>query len=258
MEAVDLHYTFWAERSKSTLIQTVFLGGVREVCFKSYFLSFVWYMLLLYNDSLSWISGKMNVRGQGSLYKDNRGGSSSFLPCGDNQTGQRDHEHCEGTSQVQCHIRLSCPTACEPTGRFYSWFLVWETCLFFFFSSLQEFLGQQGDQTSQSKGYQPWIFTGRTDAEAEAPILWSPDMKSQLIGQDPDAGKDWGQEEMGAAEDEMVGWHHWLKGHEFEQTPGDSEGQESLACCNSWGRRVRHDLATENNNKYWCILMTPR
>ena len=87
------------------------------------------------------------------------------------------------------------------------------------------------------KGNQPWIFTGRTDAEAEAPTLWPADAKSQLIGKDPDAGKDWRQEEKGAAEDEMVGWHHWLNGHEFEQTPGDTEGQGSLACCSPWGHK---------------------
>ena len=74
------------------------------------------------------------------------------------------------------------------------------------------------------KGNQPWIFIVRTEAEAEGPILWAPDEKSQLIGLDSDAGKDWGQEEKGSAEDEMVGWHHWLNGYEFEQTLGDSEG----------------------------------
>ena len=68
----------------------------------------------------------------------------------------------------------------------------------------------------------------------EAPILWPPDVKSRLIGKDRDAGKDWGQEEKGTREDEMVGWHHWLNGHEFEQAPGDSEGQGSLACCSPW------------------------
>ena len=68
------------------------------------------------------------------------------------------------------------------------------------------------------KGSQPWIFTGKTDAGAESPILWPPDAKSWLIGKDPDAGKDWRQKEKGAAEDEMVGWHHWLNGHESEQT----------------------------------------
>ena len=77
-------------------------------------------------------------------------------------------------------------------------------------------------------------FIGRTDAEA--PIIWPPDMKSQLIGKDPAAGKDWRQEEKEMKEYEMVGWHHWLNGHEFEKIPGDSEGQGSLECCNSWDR----------------------
>ena len=72
------------------------------------------------------------------------------------------------------------------------------------------------------KGNKPWIFLGRTDAEA--PVLWPPDVTSQLIATAPDVGKDWGQEEIRATEDEMVGWHHWFSGHEFEQTPGDGEG----------------------------------
>ena len=80
-----------------------------------------------------------------------------------------------------------------------------------------------------TRGNQHWIFIGRTDAKV--PILWPPDVKSRLIGKDPDARKGWGQEEKGATEDEMVGWHHWLKGHEFEQTRGDSEGWGSLAHC---------------------------
>ena len=74
------------------------------------------------------------------------------------------------------------------------------------------------------KGNQPWIFIERTDAETEAPILWPPDAKTWLIGKDPDAGKDQGQEEKGATEDEMVEWHHWLNGHELEQAPGVGEG----------------------------------
>ena len=77
------------------------------------------------------------------------------------------------------------------------------------------------------KGDQPWIFTGRTVAEAEAPILWPPDAKSWLIRKDPDAGKDWRQEEKVMTEDEIIGWHHWLNGHEFEQASGDGEGQEA-------------------------------
>ena len=87
------------------------------------------------------------------------------------------------------------------------------------------------------KGNQHWIFTGRTDAAPEAPILWPPDVKSQLIGKDPDGGKDWRQEEKGTTEDEMVGWHHWLNGHGFGWTPGVGDGQGGLACCDSWGRQ---------------------
>ena len=87
------------------------------------------------------------------------------------------------------------------------------------------------------KGNQSWIFTGKTDAEAETPILWSPDAKNWLIGKDPDAGKDWGQDEKGTTEDEMVGWHHWLNGHEFEQAPGVGDGQGSLVCCSAWGHK---------------------
>ena len=85
-----------------------------------------------------------------------------------------------------------------------------------------------------SEGNQPRIFIGRTGAEAEAPILWLPEAKSQLIGKDHDAGKDGAQEEKRAAEDKMVGWHHWLNEHEFDQTLGDSGGQRSLECCSPW------------------------
>ena len=81
------------------------------------------------------------------------------------------------------------------------------------------------------KGNQPWIFIGGTDTEVEAPILWLPDAKSWLTGKDCDAGKDWGQEKKQVTEDEMVGWRHWLNGHEFEQIQGNGEDQESLACC---------------------------
>ena len=88
-----------------------------------------------------------------------------------------------------------------------------------------------------TKGNQPWILNGRTDAEAEAPILWSPDVKRQLIGKDPDAGKNRRQEEKGTTEDERVGWHHQLNGHELEQTLGDGEGQGSLACYSPWGHK---------------------
>ena len=88
-------------------------------------------------------------------------------------------------------------------------------------------------QPVNPKRNQSWIFIGRTDTEA--PILWPPDAKSQFIRKDPDAGKDWGQEEKGMTEDEMVGWHHQLNGLKFEQTPGDGEQQGSLVCCSPWG-----------------------
>ena len=90
-----------------------------------------------------------------------------------------------------------------------------------------------------------WVFIGGTDAEAETPILWSPVAKSQLFGKDPDAVKNGGQEGKRATEDQMVAWYHCLNWHEFEQTLGDNEGQGRLACCSSWGCRVRHDLVTE-------------
>ena len=87
------------------------------------------------------------------------------------------------------------------------------------------------------KGNQSWIFIERTNAEAEAPIVWPPDVKNWLIGKDSDAGKDWRQEEKGTTEDEMVGWHHRLNGHEFEQALGTGDGQGSLVCCSPWGRK---------------------
>ena len=85
------------------------------------------------------------------------------------------------------------------------------------------------------KGNQSWIFIGRTDAEAAAPILWPPDARNWLTGKDPDVGKDWRQEEKGMTEDEMVGWQHQLNGHESEQAPGVGDGQGNLVCCSPWG-----------------------
>ena len=92
-------------------------------------------------------------------------------------------------------------------------------------------------QPVNPKGNQPWIFIERTDAKTEAPVLWPPYVKSQHIGKDPDAGKDWGQEKKGMTEDEMFGWHHRFDGHEFEQAAGDREGHGSPACCSPWGRK---------------------
>ena len=85
------------------------------------------------------------------------------------------------------------------------------------------------------KGNQSWMFIERTEAEGEAPVLWPPDVKNWLTRKDPDAGKDWRQEEKGTTEDEMVGWHHRLDGHESEQVLGDGDGQGSLVCCSPWG-----------------------
>ena len=92
-------------------------------------------------------------------------------------------------------------------------------------------------QPVHPKGAQSWVFIVRTDVEAETLILCPPDVKSWLIWKDPDAGKDWGQEEKGTTENEMVGWYHWLNGHEFGQTPGVSDGQGGPACCGPWGRK---------------------
>ena len=94
---------------------------------------------------------------------------------------------------------------------------------------------------------QSCTFIGRTDAEAETPILWPPDAKSWLIGKDPNAGKDWRQEEKGTTEDEMVERHHWLNENEFKQAPGVCVGQGSLVCCSPMDRQVRHNWVTELN-----------
>ena len=99
------------------------------------------------------------------------------------------------------------------------------------------------------KGIQPWIFIARTDAEAEAPIFWPPDVKNWLIGKD--------QQEKGMTEDELVGWCHRLDGHEFEQVPGVGDGQGGLACCSPWGCRVGRDWVTELNWIDWVLDLCP-
>ena len=103
--------------------------------------------------------------------------------------------------------------------------------------TLESPLDSKEIQPVPPKGNQSWIFIGRTDAEAETPILWLCDAKNWLIGKDPDAGKEWRWEEKGMTEDEMVGWHHRLNGHESEQTPGDDDGQGGLVCCSPWGHK---------------------
>jgi len=106
-------------------------------------------------------------------------------------------------------------------------------------------------QPVNSKGNQSWIFTGRTDAEAKTPIVWPPDGKNWLIGKNPNAGKNWRQEEKVMTEDEMDGWHHWLDGREFEQAPGVGDGQGSMECCSPWG--CKESDTTEQLN--WTELM---
>ena len=97
------------------------------------------------------------------------------------------------------------------------------------------------------KGDQPWILIGKTDSEAKAPVIWSPDVNSQLIRKSPEAGKDWGQKEKSTSEDEMARWHYWCNGLEFEQTLGDAEGWGDLDCCSLWGRKEL-DMAGQLNN----------
>ena len=127
------------------------------------------------------------------------------------------------------------------------WNVVWE-------KTLESPLGCKEIKPVNPKGNQPWIFIRRTDAEAEAPILWPPDMKSWVIGKDPDTGKDRGHEEKGATENEMIGWHHWLSGHEFEQTVADSEGRGSLAWCSPWSHK-ESDMTEQLNNKIYTKII---
>ena len=112
--------------------------------------------------------------------------------------------------------------------------------------TLKSPLDCKGIQPVNPKGNQSWIFIGRNDAEA--PILWSPDEKSWLIRKDLAAGKDWRQDEKGMIDDEMVGWHHWLNEHEFEQTLWDGEGQASLACCSPQDHKESDTPEQLNNN----------
>ena len=117
--------------------------------------------------------------------------------------------------------------------------LYFDTCIYFEMITTIKLINTSINQSMiipvNPKGNEYWIFIGMTDAEAETSILWPPDAKNWLIGKEPDAGKDWGQEEKGMTEDKMVGWHHLLDGHESEHAPGVGDGQGSLACCSLWG-----------------------
>ena len=114
--------------------------------------------------------------------------------------------------------------------------------------TLESLLDCNDIQPVHPKENQFWILIGRTDAEAEAqaPILWLPDVKNKLIGKDPDAGKDWRQEEKGIAEDEMIGWYHRLNEREFESTPGVGDGLGGLVCCGPWGHKESDTTEWQN------------
>ena len=117
--------------------------------------------------------------------------------------------------------------------------------------SLESPLDCKEIQPIHPKGNHSWIFIGRTDTKAESPILWPHDAKNWLFWKDPDAGKDWKWEKKGTIEDEMVGWHHWLDGHEFEQTPGVGDRQGGLACCKTWG--YKESNMTKQLNWDWTL-----
>ena len=139
---------------------------------------------------------------------------------------------------------------CEESWELKNW-CFWTVVLE---KSLESPLDCKEIQPVHSKGDQSWVFIGRTDAEAEIPILWPPHEKSWLIGKDSDARRDWGQEEKGTTEEEMAGWHHWLDGHRFGWTLGVGGGQRGLACCNSWGHK-ESDMTEWLN---WTELMPGR
>ena len=147
---------------------------------------------------------------------------------------------CDITCDVRCEIVCVCVCVCmweldyKESWALKNW-CFWTVVLE---KTLESPLDYKEIQPVHSKGDQSWVFIGRTDVEAETPILWPPDGKSWLIWKDPGAGKDWGQEEKGTTEDEMVGWHHRLDGHESEQAPGvGGDGQGSLVCCSPWSRK---------------------
>ena len=114
---------------------------------------------------------------------------------------------------------------------------------------LRVFLDCKEIQPVHSEGDQPWDFFGRNDAKAETPVLWPPYAKSWLLGKDSDAGRDWGLEEKGTTEDEVVGWPHWLNRHESGQTLGDCKGQGSLTCYSPWSCKGTDMIERLNNNK---------
>ena len=158
-----------------------------------------------------------------------RNGNPLQYSCLENPTGSQRVRH-DWVTKLQQHGHESWTIKkAGPPKNWCFWTVVLET--------LESPLDSKETKPVKPKGNQSWMFTGRTDAEAEPPILWPPDAKNWLIGKDPDAGKDWKHEEKGTTEDEIIGWHHRLDGHEFEQAPGVGNGQESLVCCSPWGHK---------------------
>ena len=151
----------------------------------------------------------------------------------------------QGNKNV-CHLSLFPPAALERTKSLT--LVVYFLCLGT--SSLPACYSLKIKPVNPKRS-QLWIFIGRTDAEAETPILWPPDLKSRHIGKDTDAGKDWRQEEKRVTEDEMVWWHHQLSGHEIEQTLGDSGGHRSLLCCSPWGHKESNATLRLNDNIHY-------
>ena len=153
----------------------------------------------------------------------------------------------QGSSWPRDQTHVSCISY---VGRWILYQLItWEVLQIYVYESP---LDSKEVKPINPKVNQPWIFIGKTGAEA--PILWPPDAKNWLTEKGPDTGKNWRQEEKEATEYKMVGWHHRLNGHEFEQTSRDSEGQGSLVCCSPWGHRVRHDLASEQQQQQGNVM----
>ena len=145
-------------------------------------------------------------------------------------------------------VMFGCELDCEEGWVLENW-CFWTVVLE---KTLESPLDYKEIQTVHSKGDQSWVFFGRNDAKAETPVLWPPDVKSWLIGKDPDAVRDWGQEEKETTEDEVAGWHHRLDGCEFEWTPGVGDGQGGLACCNSCGCRESDMTEQLNGTELIC------
>jgi len=150
---------------------------------------------------------------------------------------QRNFKSIYGAPEINSVLQTNCSSSSHvdmKTGLKESWV---QNNWCFWTMVLEKTLESPFQSPVHPKGSQSWISIGRTDAEAETPKLWPPDAKNWLTRKDPDAGKDWRQEEKRTTEDDMVGWHHWLNGHEFEQALGVGDGQGNLVCCSPWGRR---------------------